>query len=237
MKMFKNLLIVGLALTTSITAFAQTADEIVAKNIEAMGGEAKLASLTSVKKTGTMSAQGQDFPATMTIEHMKGFRFDFEIMGTSNYQIITPTKGSTFMPIQQMTEPKISSEEELKEQQGAIDIHSALYNYKAKGTTVELVGDDKVDGADVYKLKVTLKSGKTSFYLIDKKTNRVAKTIAKAKGPDGTEMEVETPYGDYKQNADGYWFAYTTSMQGGMITMTFDKIESNIKIDESIFKD
>jgi len=234
--MFKKLLFLGLAFT-SITAFAQTADEIVTKNIEAMGGEAKLASLTSVKKTGTMSAQGQDFPVTMTIEQMKGFRMDFEIMGTSNYQIITPTKSSMFMPIQQMTEPKVGTAEEVKEQQGALDINSALYNYKAKGTTVELVGDDKVDGADVYKLKVTQKSGKTSFYLIDKKTNRVIKTISKAKGPDGVEQDIETPYGDYKQNADGYWFAYTTSMQGGMVSVTYEKIESNIKIDESIFKD
>lgn len=236
MKMFKKLLFAALAFT-SMTVFAQTADEIVAKNMEAMGGAAKIATLTSVKKTGTMSAQGQDFPATMTIEHMKGFRFDFEIMGTSNYQLITPTKSSTFMPIQQMTEPKVSTEEELKAQQGALDIHSALYDYKAKGTTVELVGDDKLDGADVYKLKVTPTSGKTSFYLIDKKTNRVVKTISKGKGPDGVEMDIETPYGDYKQNADGYWFAYSTSMNGGMVSVTYDKIESNIKIDESIFKD
>lgn len=236
MKFFKNLLLAGFALTT-MSVFAQTADEIVAKNIEAMGGEAKLASLTSFKKAGTMSVQGQDFPMTMTVDHMKGFRMDFEVMGTSNYQIITPTKGSTFIPIQQMTEPKISTEEELKEMQGAINIHSALYNYKAKGTTVELVGDDKVDAADVYKLKVTQKSGKSSFYLIDKKTNRVVKTIAKSKGPDGTEMDVETPYGDYKQNADGYWFAYTTAIQGGMVSVAFDKIETNIKIDENIFKD
>lgn len=236
MKMFKKLLFAGLAFT-SMTVGAQTADDIVAKNIEAMGGAAKIATLISVKKTGTMSAQGQDFPVTMTINHMKGFRIDFEIMGTSNYQLITPTKSSTFMPIQQMTEPKISTEEESKAQQGALDIHSALYDYKTKGTTVELVGDDKVDGADVYKLKVTPTSGKTSFYLIDKKSNRVVKTISKGKGPDGIEMDIETPYGDYKQNADGYWFAYTTALQNGMVSITYDKIESNIKIDENIFKD
>jgi hypothetical protein len=236
MKMFKKLLFAGLAFAT-LNVSAQTADEIVAKNIEAMGGAAKLATLTSVKKTATMSAQGQDFPGTITIDHMKGFRLDLEIMGTSNYQIITPTKTSMFFPIQQMTEPKAGTDEEIKEAQGALDIHSALYNYKENGTTVELVGDDKVDGADAYKLKVTKKSGKSSFYLIDKKSNRVVKTISKGKGPDGTEQDVETPYGDYKQNADGYWFAYTTSMQGGMVAVTFEKIETNIKVDESIFKD
>ena len=141
------------------------------------------------------------------------------------------------MPIQQMTEPKVDSEEETKEKQVSLNIHSALYNYKAKGTTIELVGNDKVDGADAYKLKVTLKTGKPSFYLIDKKSNRVVKTITKDKGEDGTEKEIETPFGDYKQNADGFWFAHSTSFNGGMVTITFDKIETNIKIDESIFKD
>ncbi len=236
MKMFKNLLVAGLAFTT-LSVSAQTVDEIVAKNIEAMGGAAKIATLTSVKKTGTMSAQGQEFPVTITIDHMKGFRMDLEIMGTSNYQIITPTKSSMFFPIQQMSEPKAGTDEEVKEQQSALDVQSALYNYKERGTTIELVGNDKVDGADAYKLKVDRKDGKSAFYLIDKKTNRVVKTISKGKGPDGVEQDVETPYGDYKQNADGYWFAYTTAFQGGMVAVTYEKIETNIKVDESIFKD
>ncbi len=236
MKMFKKLLFAGLAFT-ALSASAQTAEEIVAKNIEAMGGAAKIATLTSVKKTGTMSAQGQEFPVTMTIEHMKGFRMDLEIMGTSNYQIITPTKSSMFFPIQQMTEPKVGTDEEVKEQQSALDIQSALYNYKEKGSTIELVGNEKVDGVDAYKLKISRKDGKVGFYFIDKKTNWVIKTITKGKGPDGVEQDMETPYGDYKQNADGFWFAYTTAFQGGNVAVTFEKIETNIKIDENIFKD
>jgi hypothetical protein len=236
MKMFKKLLFAGLAFTT-LNVSAQTADEIVAKNIEAMGGAAKLATLTSVKRTGTMSAQGQEFPAIITIDHMKGFRLDLEIMGTSNYQIVTPTRMSTFFPIQQMTEPKIGTEEEVKQMQGAIDVQGNLYNYKEKGTTVELAGDDKVDGEAAFKLKVTKKDGKSSFVLIDKKNYRVVKTISKQKGPDGSEQDVETPFGDYKQNADGFWFPYSTAFQGGMATVVFDKIETNVKVDESIFKD
>jgi outer membrane lipoprotein-sorting protein len=234
MKMFKKLLLAGLAFTT-LSVSAQTADEIVAKNIEAMGGAAKLATLTSVKKTGTASAQGQDFPITMTILHMKGFRMDLEIMGTSNYQIVTPEKSAMFFPIQQMTEPKEGSTEEVKEAQSALNIHG-LYNYKEKGETIELAGDDKVDGADVYKLKVSKKEGKSAFYFIDKKTYRIVKITSKAKGQDGTEQDLETPYGDYKQNADGYWFAYTTAFQNGMVAVTYEKIESNVKVDESIFK-
>ena len=77
MKMFKKLLFACLTFAT-LNVSAQTADEIVAKYIEAMGGAAKIASLNSVKKTGTMSVQGMDFPATICARcFIKTFRHPF----------------------------------------------------------------------------------------------------------------------------------------------------------------
>ncbi|MFT3908748.1 MAG: hypothetical protein QM737_04935 [Ferruginibacter sp.] len=49
----------------------------------------------------------------------------------------------------------------------------------------------------------------------------------------GNEVTVETVFSDYKQNADGYWFPYTLkTMQG---TLIFDKVETNIPVDEKIY--
>ncbi len=233
MKLFKNLLIAGLTFTT-LSVSAQTADEIIAKNTEAMGGAAKLATLTSVKMNGNMSAQGMDIPLTITKAHMKGMRVDIEVMGTSNYQIITPEKGFMFFPIQQMTEPKELDADMISNAQSQLDLQGSLMNHKEKGTDIEFIGKEKVDGADAYKLKVTPKRGQTAFYFIDANTNRLIKTSGKIKGPDGAEMDVETTYGDYKQNADGFWFPYSTTTMNGPIT--FDKIETNVKVDENIFK-
>ena len=42
----------------AIPAFAQTADEIVARNIEAKGGAARLKETTSVRTSGTGTMQG-----------------------------------------------------------------------------------------------------------------------------------------------------------------------------------
>ena len=233
MKKIKNLLVAIFALTT-LNVAAQTADEIIAKNVEAMGGVTKIASLKTVKKSGSLSMQGMDIPMVFTVSQMKGFRVDVEVMGTSNYQIVTPEKAFMFFPVQQMTEPKEMDAETVKGMQSALDIQGALVNYKEKGSSVEFAGNEKVDGADTYKLKVTSKSGKTAFYFIDVKTHRLTKTSAKATGPDGVEMDVETTYSNYKQNADGYWFAYgTTTPQGPVV---FDKIESNVAVDENIFK-
>lgn len=233
MKMFKTLLLAGIAFT-SLNVNAQTADDIIAKNTEAMGGPTKIASLNTVKMSGNLSAQGNDFPVTITKMHMKGMRVDLDIMGTSNYQIVTPEKGYMFFPIQQMTEPKELEAEQLKSAQSQLDLTGALFNYKEKGSVVEFVGKDKVEGADAYHLRLTGKNGKVSNYFVDMKTNRVVKVSGTAKGPDGAEMDVETVFSDYKQNADGFWFAYTTVTPNGPIT--FDKIETNVKVDENIFK-
>lgn len=233
MKMFKKLLFAGLAFTT-LSLQAQTADEIIAKSNAAMGGLEKIKTLASTKKSGTMSAQGQEFPIVMTTDHMKGMRLDLEIMGNANYMIYTMDKGYRFFPIQGMTEPQEMDAEAVIAGQGQLDAQGILVDAKEKGATIEYVGNEKVDGADAYKLKVTRKSGKSGFYFIDTKTNFLVKSTGKSKGPDGVEVDTETTYSNYKQNKDGFWFAYTIITPNG--PMNFDSIESNVKVDESIFK-
>jgi hypothetical protein len=233
MKLFKKLLLAGLVFT-SVGAFAQTADEIAAKNVESMGGAAKLATLNTVKMTGSMSSNGAEFPITMTKTHMKGMRIDFEVMGTSNYQLANADKGFVFMPIAQMPEPKEMEADQHKSFVSQFDLQGVFANYKEKGTTIEILGTEKVEGAETNKLKVTFKFGKSVTYFVEKATGRVLKTISSGKGPDGSDMELETNFSDYKQNADGFWFPYTMTTPNG--PLTFEKIETNVKVEETIYK-
>lgn len=233
MKALKKLLVAALAIIT-LNANAQTVDEIVAKNSAAMGGAEKIKTLTSAKKSGNISTTQGDFPMTMTVVQSKGFRVDLEIMGTSNNQIVTPEKGSKFFPIQGDTEPQEFDAERLESAQSLLELQGALFDYKAKGNAVEYIATEKTDEVDAYKLKVTKKTGKISFFYIDTKTNFVIKTTSKQKGPDGSEMDVTNGYSNYKQNKDGFWFSYTNDTPQGKVV--FDTIETNIKVDENIFK-
>jgi len=230
MKTFKSLFVAAMSFAT-ITVSAQTADEIVNKHVTALGGADKLASLKTVKMEGTMNTQGIDVALTLTKKHMAGMRMDMEIMGTSNYQIATPTQGWVFMPVMQQTEPQPMDEEQIKSVQSQMDIQGALFNYKEKGFTIESLGTEKVDGKDAYKLKV-VKNGKDVFYFIDAASNFIIKTTSKISAQ-GQEMDVETTFADYKQNADGYWFSYTNTTTQG--TITFDKISSNLPVDDKLF--
>ena len=231
----KTLMISGLliiTMTLAQTLQAQTANDVVNKYIAAMGGREKLASLKTVKAEGSLNVQGTDVAMVITKKHLAGMRVGISVMGTENYQILTPAKGTIFMPVQGMSEPTVMPDEQLKAGQSQLDLEGPLVNYEDKSTTVELIGHENVDGEDCYNLKVTDKNGITTNYFISVNTSYIEKTSGK-RVINGEEMDVSTTYSNYKQNANGFWFPYsTTNMQG---TTDFSKIDTNIPVDESIF--
>lgn len=230
MKTLKTFLIAAISFA-SISASAQTADEIVNKHIAAMGGAEKLATLKTVKMEGSMSTQGIDIPLTITKSHLLGMRLDMEIMGTSNYQLANATKGWVFMPVMQQTEPQEMDADQHRTIISQFDVQGSLYNYKEKGYTLEYIATEKLDGKDVYKLKM-VKNGNNVFYFIDAVSGFVAKTASKMSAQ-GQEMDVETSFSDYKKNVDGFWFAHTNVTTQG--TISFDKVSTNMPVDEKIF--
>jgi hypothetical protein len=228
-----GLFIMGMVLVQFVQAQVQTVDDVINKYVEALGGKEKLLTLKSIKYSGNINIQGNDVTIVQTKLHMKGMRLDIFVGGMENYQFVTPEKGIVFMPIQGMTEPSPMPEDQLKSGQNQLDVQGALFNYKEKGITVELLGTEKVNGEDNHKLKITFKNGLVTTCFIGAKNYRINKTVSK-RMVNGEEKDMETTYTNYKQNADGFWFAYNnTSVQGETI---FDKIETNIPVDENIFK-
>ena len=137
------------------------------------------------------------------------------------------------MPVQGMSEPTDMTDDQFKAGQIQLDIQDVFLNYKEKGTGVELLGREKVNGEDNFRLKLTYKNGIVTDYFISSNNYMVTKTSGK-RTINGEQMDIETTYSNYKQNADGYWFPYTTSnMQG---ETNYDKIETNIAVDPGIFK-
>jgi hypothetical protein len=229
MKLFSKLAVAATMLWAT-NASAQTAEEIIAKNIEAMGGAAKIATLTSAKQSGTLSVQGMEIPMEFQIVHNVGFRLDAEVMGTSNYQVANNKEAVVFFPAQGMTEPKMEDSAGVEAAKSSFNLQGLL-GYKERGLTITFDGTDKLDGAEVLKLKVA-KNEKVSIYYIDAKTYRISKISSiNSEGKNG-----ETTFADYKQNKDGYWFAYTIQNAGMPAPVNFSNIDTNVKIDESVFK-
>ncbi len=212
---------------------AQTADEVVDKYVTALGGKEKLATLKSVKKTGSINVQGTDVNLTITIVQGVGSRNDISVPGNGEgFQIINTTKGWDFMPFMGQASPEEVTAEKLKSSQGILDLQGVLFNYKEKGSQVELLGKENVDGAEAYKLKITNKLGVVSTLFINTKTNYLVRSITTAKGANGDE-NTEVTYNDFKKTDEGYLFPFSQAIDRG--TIIFSVIETNKPVDEKIF--
>ncbi len=225
-----------LLLVTSIAfsaSYAQTADEIISKHLDAIGGVDAWRKVTSIREEGTLIAQGAEVTIVRTVLHQKGSRQDISLAGMNGYSIITPVAGWNFMPFQGQTAPEPLTDEDIKEGQPELDAQDELVDYIEKGSSVELVGKDDVDGTECFKLVLTFKSGKTESLFLDPKSYHIIRQVAKQKA-NGQEMEITTNLSNYQKLPEGIVLAMSISLPFGELNVK--KVEVNKPIDEAIFK-
>lgn len=214
-------------------ARAQTADEIIAKHIAAIGGADAWKKVNSIKQSGTIKVQGTDVSMVMTVLNGVGNRQDISAAGLNGYMIITPTAGWNYMPLNGQTKPEPITPDDLKQGADELDAQGNLIDYKAKGHTVEYFGKDDVDGTEAYKLKVTTKNGNVETLYIDPATNYVIRTVSKRKA-NGQEFDVTTNLSGYQKLPEGIVVPMSISLPFGELKIT--KVEVNGPVDEAVFK-
>lgn len=233
MKFLKTSVLALSMIAGSVATFAQSAEEIVAKHIEAIGGADKWKSVNSIKASGNISAQGMEIPVTLTIVNKKAFRMDLTIMGMANYQILTDKEGWMYFPVQQQQKPEPMTADMVKQGQDQLDIQGEFVDYKAKGKKIEFIGKDDMEGTEVLKVKLTDKNGKEKTVFFDPASYYILREIEKVQA-DGKEEESVVSYSNYKKLPEGIVYPMTVEAPQGPVTFT--TVEVNPKIDESIFK-
>jgi len=218
---------------------AQTADEIIAKNIQARGGSDKLKSVQSIKSTATMAmGPGMEAPGVLVQKRPNLARLEFTIQGLTAVQAYDGKNAWQIMPFMGKKDPELMSADEAKEMEENADLDGPLVDYKSKGHQVELLGKEKVEGTDVYKLKATLKNGDVQTIYIDADSFLEIKEETK-RTVRGSEQVVESAIGDYKEvNGIIFPFAIESGLKGSpqKQKLTITKIELNVPADDSIFK-
>ncbi len=229
----KRILLSLLVLASAFTVKAQTADEVIAKHIDAIGGAENWKKVNSMKMEGVLQVQGAEVNVVVTVLHGKGMRQDISVMGMTGYEIVTPTEGWDFMPFQGQTEPEAKTAEELAEAQDNLDAQGELLDYATKGHKVELIGKEDVEGTECFKLKVTKKGGSVSTLFIDPKSFYIVQSKSTQKA-NGQEVEVTTSYSNYEKLPEGIVMAKSMTLPFGEMNMT--KITVNGPVEESFFK-
>jgi hypothetical protein len=216
---------------------AQSVDDLIAKNIQAHGGIAKLQTVKTMRTSGKVSFGG--FQARFLQENLRPDKVREEtiVQGLAQVQGYDGKVGWQVNPFQGRKDAELLSADDLKSLQEDSDIDGPLVDYKSKGHTAELLGHDSVEGTDCYKIKVTLKNGDIRIYFLDADSFLELK-IESQNIVRGTTQYSETYYGDYEQ-VDGiyYPFEYEQGQKGSSsrAKFTVEKLEINVPLAESLF--
>lgn len=233
MKQFTiSVLACALIIVSSITAKAQTADEIIQKHITAIGGTENWKKISSIKMTASTNANGTEIPINITLLNGKGMKVDYTFGGMTGWQIITDKAGWSFSPFAGQTKPEAISDEMLKQSQDQLDAQGPLIDYKTKGITATFLGKDEVEGTECFKLKITYKSGKEETMYFDASNYYHIRSVSKVKA-DGKEMEMTQNYGDFQKLPEGIVYAMSQDGAGGQ--MKFKSVEINKPVPEDFF--
>jgi hypothetical protein len=234
-----RLALIVLILSAIPFTFAQTADELVTKNIQAKGGIDKIKAIQTYRMTGKLVAGG-GFTGIVGQQNMRPnlVRETFSFQGLTAVQAYDGTTGWQIQPFGGRKDPQLMGEDDLPDLLIDSDFDGPMVDYKEKGNSVEYLGHDVVDGDDALRLKVTLKSGNIIYYYLDPDTfleiRKETQEFIR-----GSVKENVTDLGSYKPVA-GVMYPFSiasgpktdpTSWQ----TVTVEKIEVNVPMERSEF--
>lgn len=229
----------------ALPAQAQTADEIIDKYFENIGGKDKLNELEGVKMTAKVNQGGMEIPLEifqlkdgrqMTVINFQGKElkqgvFDGETLWGHNFMTMKAEKSDA------------ENTENFK--LNANDFPDSFMDYKDKGYTVEFMGEETIDGAKTYKVKLVkepvtidgVKKEDVSYYFFD--TENYIPIAVQSEVMFGPQkgMTQEITLSDY-QEVDGLYFpfAMTQGLKDGQSSpITFDTIELNPTVDDIAF--
>ena len=228
----------GFLFLATASAHAQTADELVAKNIQAKGGLEKIKAIQTLRMKGRLRQGGFTAQVGQEMKRPNMLRSTFTVQGMTAIQAYDGQTGWQISPFQGRKDPELLGEDDLRDLVEDADMDGPLVDYKEKGNAVEYLGHDTVDGDDVYRLKCTLKNGDVVNYYLDPDSFLEIRT-ERQQFIRGSMRERQSDLGSYKPVA-GVMYPY--SIETGpknnpdRVRITIESIEANVPIDDSAFK-
>jgi len=216
-----------------------TVDELVSKNIEAKGGADALHALQSLRLSGKLLVnEGQiELAYLQTKERPGELRTEATLQGMTQVEAYDGKEGWKISPFQGRKDPEKMSADDLKPLMEDAEIDGPLVDWKAKGSTVDYLGTEEVDGTLAHKLKVVRKNGDVSFVYLDS-DHFLEIRVLTGRVKHGAYEEVETDLGDYEKTAGVF---VPTSIESGRKgdpdkqKIIIDKVEANVPVDDAIF--
>jgi len=202
-----------------------SADQIVDRNVAARGGLQAWRAVQTLSLQGKMGAGGNQrasismpvsdpkefkntvprrpleeaqLPFLMEMQRPRKVRLELQFKGQTAVQVYDGNNGWKIRPFLNRAEVEPYSDEELKKASHQEELDGPLMDYAAKGSKVELDGNETVQGRDTYRLKLTEKNGHIFHVWIDAETFLESKVEGQPRRLDGIDHPVEICYSDFR---------------------------------------
>ena len=178
-----------------------SAAQIVDKNVAARGGRAAWAAVISMTMTGELEAGGEQntpLPFVMTLKRPRKSRLELRFQDQAAVQVYDGAKGWKVRPYLNRNEVEPYTSAEAKSAAAAYELDGPLIDYANKGTKVDLVGAQAVEGKNAYKLKLTFKDSTQRHLWVDANSFLEVKIDGEPRRMDGKPHNVAVYYRDYR---------------------------------------
>ena len=220
-------------------AQALTADQVIARNIEARGGLDAWRKVETVAWSGRIEAGSMTEALPFLMEFKRPNKSRFEMLGQGDRSVrvfdgargwnvrTTDTGARVLRPY---------SVGQLRSAREAPGIDGPLVDYQARGIGVSLVGTEDVDGHPAYRLNVVMPSRSTHQLWIDSKSFLEVKSKRELRIMRGRSVEVH--YRNYRR-IGGLMFPTlieSTLASGATVEkVTIDDVTLNLRLSDARF--
>jgi hypothetical protein len=217
-----------------------TVDQLVTKNVEAKGGAQALRELEAVKLSGKLLVnQGQmELGFAQTKKRPGTVRTEVMLQGMTAVNAYDGHEGWKISPFQGRKDPEKMSADDTKSLIEEAEIDGPLVNWNEKGSKVEYLGTEDVDGTQAHKLKVTRKNGDIQYVYLDPE-HFLEIRILSQRMERGSQVETETDLSDYEK-VNGVFLPFSIEQgprgSNDKSKLILDKAEANPPIDDAAFK-
>jgi len=209
-----------------------TADKVVSRYIEAMGGEDAISKLEDVAVNGTMSVMGMSMEFTKLQKAPNMVFSSASMNGQPMFkQVFNGTSGSSsqggqVMPMDESTIKTLKLESKFVPERF----------YKEFGVKPELVGAEMLGDKKAYRLAITHPGDVALTVYFDAETGLKLKTMRTVEA-NGNQAVQTTEYEDYRE-VNGVMFPYLTRLSAGPQAMEFktESLEVNSGLSDDRFK-
>ncbi len=213
-----------------------SADEIISKYLDAIGGVNALQQVKSVHSTGTVAVQGMNL--TFDQKEMAP-NLSLMTLEMNGQQLVKNVFDGKAGYMEQMGHKSDFSADQVKEKSETKGLFNQMF-YKSSGFKLDVTGTDMVNGKKAYKVDVTSPSGKKSTEWYDVENGFLVKSTNSTE-VNGQSISQTSELSDYKK-VDNIYLPFTASLSTATpagtqeMVMKLEKVTINQDVTAEDFK-